>query len=71
MGQVKAYAEWAKEEGYLDSNYKPIDKTKGDMDWVDDYVKDRNSNMPSRHFNNATTMQLEAVVKTIHKKEKK
>jgi hypothetical protein len=40
------------------------------MDWVDDYVKQRNSNMPSRHFNNATTTQLEVVVKAIHKKEK-
>ena len=70
MGQVKAYAEWAKNKGYLDNNYKPIDKTKGDMDWVDDYVKQRNSNMPSRHFNNAITAQLEVVVKAIHKKEK-
>jgi len=56
MGQVKAYAEWAKEEGYLDSNYKSIDKTKGDMDYVDKYVKVRDkmrsSNMASSHFTN-------------------
>jgi len=49
MGQVKAYGEWAKNKGYLDSNYNPIDKTKGSMDWVDDYVKQRNSNMASSH----------------------
>ena len=49
MGQVKAYGEWAKEAGYLDSNYKPIDKNRDSMDWVDDYIKARNSNMPSRH----------------------
>ena len=49
MGQVKAYGEWAKNKGYLDKNYKPIDKSKGDMDWVDDYIKARDSNMPSRH----------------------
>ena len=71
MGQVKAYAEWAKEKGYLDQNYKPIDESKGSMDWVDDYIKQHNSDMPSRHFNNATTVQLETIVKTIHKKEKK
>jgi len=69
MGQVKAYGEWAKNKGHLDKNYKPIDKNKGDMDWVDDYIKDRDSNMPSRHSNNATTVQLEAVVKTIFKKD--
>ena len=71
MGQVKAYGEWAKNKGHLDKNYNPIKKDTEQMDWVDDYIKDRDSNMPSRHFNNATTMQLEAVVKTIHKKEKK
>ena len=47
MGQVKAYAEWAKNKGYLDKNYKPIDKSKGDMDWVTDYVKARDAHMAS------------------------
>ena len=37
MGQVKAYAEWAKEEGYLDSNYMPVDPKAGSMDYVDKY----------------------------------
>jgi len=71
MGQVKAYGEWAKNEGYLDKNYKPVDKSKGDMDWVDEYIKARDSNMASSHFYNATAVQLEAIVKNIHKKEKK
>ena len=49
MGQVKAYGEWAKEAGLLDNNYKPIDETKDSMDWVEDYIKFRNSNMASSH----------------------
>jgi len=56
VGQVKAYAEWAKEEGYLDSNYMPVDPKAGSMDYVDKYVKVRNklrsSNMASSHFTN-------------------
>ena len=42
MGQVKAYAEWAKEEGYLDSSYMPVDPKAGSMDYVDKYVEARN-----------------------------
>ena len=49
MGQVKAYGEWAKNEGHLDKNYNPKKKGTEQMDWVDDYIKDRDSNMPSRH----------------------
>jgi hypothetical protein len=56
MGQVKAYAEWAKNKGHLDKNYKPIDKSKGDMNWVNDYIKDRDLNMPSRHFTKLKTI---------------
>jgi len=56
MGQVKAYAEWAKEEGYLDSSYIPVDPKAGSMDYVDKYVearnKQRSSNMASSHFTN-------------------
>ena len=71
MGQVKAYGEWAKNRGHLDKNYNPIKKGTEQMDWVDDYIKDRDSNMASSHFYNATAVQLEAIVKNIHKKEKK
>jgi hypothetical protein len=71
MGQVKQYGEWAKEEGYLDKNYKPKKKGTKQMDWVDEYIKARDSNMASSHFYNATAVQLEAIVKNIHKKEKK
>ncbi len=75
MGQMKAYGQWAFEQGYLDANYVPVDPNKNDMDFVDEYLKEdikevRVKNMASSHFNNATTAQLEVVVKTIHKKEK-
>ena len=56
MGQVKAYAEWAKQEGYLDSNYMPVDPEADSMDYTDKYVKARdkarNSNMASSHLTN-------------------
>ena len=71
MGQVKQYGEWAKDKGHLDKNYNPTKKGTEQMDWVDEYIKARDSNMASSHFYNATAVQLEAIVKNIHKKEKK
>jgi len=75
MGQVKAYAQWAHEEGYLNEDYTPVDPNANSMDYVNKFIKvrdrKRSSSMASSHFNNATTIQLEDAVKIIHKKEKK
>ena len=54
MGKMKAYGEWAKEKGYLDQNYTPVDSNKNEMDFVDEYLKEdvkevRVSNMASSH----------------------
>tara|TARA_R110002012_G_scaffold149206_4_gene308199 strand:+ start:977 stop:1165 length:189 start_codon:yes stop_codon:yes gene_type:complete len=53
---MKAYAEWAKQEGYLDSNYMPVDPKASSMDYVDKFVKQRDeirkSNMASSHLTN-------------------
>jgi len=47
MGQVKAYAEWAKDKGHLDKNYKTVDPEAHDMQWASDFVKERNANTAS------------------------
>ena len=56
MGQMKAYAEWAKDEGYLDSDYMPVDPEADSMDYTDKFIKARasarNLNMASSHFTN-------------------
>ena len=67
MGKMKAYGEWAKEKGYLDQNYIPVDSNKNEMDFVDEYLKEdvkevRVRNMASSHSNK---------FKVIYKKEKK
>ena len=66
MGQMKAYGQWAFEQGYLDANYVPVDPNKNDMDFVDEYLKEdikkvRVKNMASSHSDK---------FKTIYKKEK-
>ena len=30
MGKMKAYGEWAKEKGYLDQNYTPVDSNRNE-----------------------------------------
>jgi len=67
MGKMKAYGEWAKEKGYLDQNYTPVDSNKNEMDFVDEYLKEdvkevRVRNMASSHSDK---------FKVIYKKEKK
>jgi len=56
VGQVKAYAEWAYQEGYLYKDYTPVDPDASSMDYVDKYVEARNkrrsSNMASSHLTN-------------------
>ena len=53
---MKAYAEWAKDKGYLNDNYEPINPKANSMDYVDEFVKmrdkQRSSNMASSHFTN-------------------
>lgn len=53
---MKAYAEWAKDKGYLNDNYEPINPKANSMDYVDEFVnirnKTRKSNMASSHFTN-------------------
>ena len=44
MGQMKAYAEWAKDKGYLDDDYEPINPNASSMDYVDEFVKKDVSN---------------------------
>ena len=66
MGQMKAYGQWAFEQGYLDANYVPVDPNKNDMDFVDEYLKEdikevRVKNMAYSHSDK---------FKTIYKKEK-
>tara|TARA_R110000823_G_scaffold31162_2_gene88920 strand:+ start:471 stop:668 length:198 start_codon:yes stop_codon:yes gene_type:complete len=38
---MKAYAEWAKDEGYLDSDYMPVDPKADSMDYTDKFIKAR------------------------------
>jgi len=56
VGQMKAYAEWAKDKGYLNDNYEPINPNASSMDYVDEFVKirdkQRSSNMASSHLTN-------------------
>ena len=65
MGQVKAYGEWAKNKGHLDKNYNPIKKGTEQMDWVDDYIKDRDSNMASSHSNKLKNIRRKNEIKSI------
>ena len=67
MGKMKAYGEWAKNKGYLNQDYSPVDSNKNEMDFVDEYLKEnvrevRVRNMASIHSNK---------FKVIYKKEKK
>jgi len=56
VGQMKAYAEWAYQEGYLYKDYTPVDPNASSMDYVDKFVKvrdkERRSNMASSHLTN-------------------
>ena len=69
MGKMKAYGEWAKNKGYLNQEYSPIDSSKNEMDFVDEYLKEDvktvhviEKDMASSHFHK---------FKLIYKKEKK
>ena len=64
---MKAYGEWAKNKGYLNQDYSPVDSNINELDFVDEYLKEnvrdvRVRNMASSHSDK---------FKVIYKKEKK
>ena len=66
MGKMKAYGEWAKEKGYLDQNYTPVDSNKNEMDFVDEYLKEDVKEVRVRNMASSHTAKF----KVIYKKEK-